>query len=387
MPHLALTPVFAGLRTSLHVLVAGLVVLVMVRAGDLSGNELIIVRTLAVVFAAIYAAGSLSKIRRHRMWWLLALGVCLLALMVLSIEAVYLVFPLFFLQMHLLAGWRGPLAVVVSVALAITMLGLHDGLEVGEIIGPTIGAGVAITIGLGYRALFREAAERELLIAELQAAQGRLASVEREKGVLDERSRLAAEIHDTVAQGLSSIQMFLHAAERAEAPAESLKNVKLARETASDSLAEARRLVRELAPAPLQDETLVAALRRLVERTGQAHGIDADVVVEGAPMSLAMPIESALLRLAQGVLGNVVEHAHCTHVRLTLSRLPGEVRMDIVDDGVGFDPDAVSGRGREADSFGFAVMAQRVERLGGTLAIESSPDNGTAVSVAFEVEE
>lgn len=116
-------------------------------------------------------------------------------------------------------------------------------------VGPIIGAAVAVAIGLGYQALYREAAERGRLIDELMNTREELASTSRDAGKFAERERLAAEIHDTVAQGLSSIQMLLHAAERADPDSPAIRQISLARETAADSLAETRQLIAELTPA------------------------------------------------------------------------------------------------------------------------------------------
>lgn len=134
-----------------------------------------------------------------------------------------------------------------------------------------IGAAVAVAIGFGYQALYREAAERGRLIDELMNTREELASTSRDAGKLAERERLAAEIHDTVAQGLSSIQMLLHAAERADPNSPAVRQISLARETAADSLAETRQLIAELTPAALDGQSLSDALGRICERASSAH--------------------------------------------------------------------------------------------------------------------
>ena len=197
---------------------------------------------------------------------------------------------------------------LAATALAIVALGLHGGWTVGGIVGPLVGAGVAILIGLGYRSLARESQEREQLMAELIATRDQLAETEHESGVLAERARLAREIHDTVAQGLSSIQMLLHAAEREAPDGPGVEYVRLARDTAATNLVDARRFVRELTPAALVDQGIGAALRRLAETQWSSDSLDVHVRVSDA-IDLPIHVQTALLRIAQGAMANVVQHA------------------------------------------------------------------------------
>src|SRR5439155_18708562 len=130
--------------------------------------------------------------------------------------------------------------------------------------GPVLGAAVAVATVSGYRALYRESEQRRRLIDELQTTRRDLDAAQREAGVLAERERLAREIHDTLAQGLSSIQLLLRAAER-EISGPAAEYVRQARHAAQDNLAEARRFVRDLSPPDLEHGSLPAALRRLGE--------------------------------------------------------------------------------------------------------------------------
>ncbi|GFN08276.1 hypothetical protein Smic_68320 [Streptomyces microflavus] len=147
--------------------------------------------------------------------WLAGLCALWLALLVLSADALWVAFPLYFLQLHLLpTRWAVP-AVVVTAAAAITSFVVHrQEIAPGAFIGPLLGAAVAVATVLGYDALFRESERRRELIVELVATRAELAEAERTAGTLAERERLAREIHDTLAQGLSSIQLLLRAAER-----------------------------------------------------------------------------------------------------------------------------------------------------------------------------
>ncbi|WP_022883935.1 sensor histidine kinase [Glaciibacter superstes] len=396
LPHSALTPVFTGLRIGLHVLITVLTLFVIVRASFGVWPWPGFIVALAGLFLGAYVAGSYLARTRPSTWivpvWLVLLMALWLLLTLLSSDAAYIVFPLFFLQLHVLPLRWGIPAVLVSVVLAIGVLGLHFGWNVGAIFGPLIGAGVAVAIGLGYRAMLREAEERQALIRDLIGARAELASTEREAGTLAERERLAREIHDTLAQGLSSIQLLLHAAERTMTDAGALGHVRLARETASTNLQEARRFIRELTPPALDTQTLPGALKRLAEsattsgmQTRELQAPETTLVslqVTGDPIPLPMRLESTLLRIAQGSLANVTQHAAATRAEITLSYMTDEVALDIVDNGRGFQVSTIDSD-RPADSFGLVAIRQRVEQLGGTLTIESKPGKGTAIAVTF----
>lgn len=400
----ALRPVFVGLRVGLYMLIAGLGLLVVLRAA--LGDSLAPVAAVSLVvifevtfFSGVWLArhavglGRAESLHPRTVGWLILLTVEWMLLVFLAPDAAFLVFPLFFCYLHLLPRWHGPAAVVVSAVAAVVVLGAHRGLTLGGVIGPLIGAGVAIAIGLGYRALYREVAERNRLLADLMAAQQRLAATERNAGVEAERTRLAAEIHDTVAQGLSSIQMLLSAAQRADPGRAGSENIELARQTAVDNLAETRRFIRALSSPHLEARTLLGALERVVARTDAATPTRVRLVVDGSPRSLPRPVEATVLRVVQGSLANVVSHARAKEAVVTLSFLEGQVRVDVVDDGVGLDTGSqgplpgAAGAGvapdRSNGSFGLSMMRERAAQLGGTCVVESSPGAGTAVSVSF----
>lgn len=387
MPHRTLAPVFAGLRLGLHVLFGGLLALVLVRVLLTDGSPVAL--ALSGVLGLVYLCGIAVARRRSRalaVAWVAALTLLWASLVWLVPEAAYLVFPLFFLYLHVRPRAVGPVAVVATTAVTIVAFAVHGGLTVGGVVGPIVGAGVALLIGLGYSALERRAAEREALMAELIATRDRLAAAEREQGVLAERSRLAREIHDTVAQGLSSIQMLLHAAERADADGPGLDYVRLARRTAADGLAETRRFIRELAP-PSLDSGLGSALTRLAAERATSEGMDVDVVIDD-DVVLPMDAQTALLRIAQGAIANVIQHADADSATITLTVGGDRLQFTIADDGRGFDPAQSPGAptGR-SDSFGLRAIRERVDQLGGTLAVTSAPGEGTALTIDLTLEE
>ncbi|ROS54129.1 sensor histidine kinase [Frigoribacterium sp. PhB24] len=385
MAHTALTPVFVGLRTGLHVLVVSLVALVIGRAALVPGDATVVVVVLALVFLATYALGALA--RTSTGMWLVAVSVEWIVLVWLTPEASYLVFPLFFLYLHLLGRQGGTIAVGLATAVAVVALGVHGGWTVGGVIGPVVGAGVAVMIGMGYQALSREAVDRERLVAELIATRDQLAASERESGVLAERGRLAREIHDTVAQGLSSIQLLLHAAERADPDRPGIEHLRLARETAAANLADTRQFIRDLTPPALDERGLGGALRRMADTEWAGDGLRVIVRVGDSPV-LPMHLQTALLRIAQGAMANIRQHAGASTATIELVVASRSVRFTVADDGRGFDADSSESvpDGGTSDSFGLRATRERVEQLGGALSLRSSPGRGTILTVELALD-
>lgn len=234
---------------------------------------------------------------------------------------------------------------------------------------------------LGYQALYRESERRRELIEELIATRAELAVAERGAGILAERERLAREIHDTLAQGLSSIQLLLRAAERTLPPdSPATEHIARARGAAQENLAEARRFVRALTPPDLEHGSLAGALERLCSG---APGPLVRFSVSGTPRELPTPYEVALLRIAQSALANVVRHAGAGRAGITLTFMDTSVTLDVVDDGRGFDPASASSAGSDGGGFGLPAMRARAETLGGLFTVESAPGQGTAVAVTL----
>jgi len=310
-----------------------------------------------------------------------------LGLLWLSADAAYLVFPLFFLFLHLMGRWAGSAAILVSTIVAVYALGIHGGWSVGGVVGPFVGAGVALLIGLGYQALAKEAQQREALVRELLATRGQLAAREHESGVLAERARLAREIHDTLAQGLSSIQMLLHAAERGDDARPGIEHIRLARETAAANLVEARRFIRELTPPQLDDQTLGGALRRLARTQWATQGLDVQVRVSDTVV-LPMHLQTALLRITQGAIANVIQHAHAKTATVTIGIEDDHLHFTVEDDGTGFDAEIPApGTAEKSDSFGLRATAERVQQLGGRLEVDAAPGRGTTLTVDLPLTE
>jgi len=221
-----------------------------------------------------------------------------------------------------------------------------------------------------------QSTERRELIRQLQATRAELAEVSREAGALAERDRMAWEIHDTLAQGFTSILMLLQAAEPhiGRDPDAARRQVGLAVQTARENLEEARALVAAQPPAPLGTASLDETVRRLTERLGDELDIRADYTVSGEPRRLAAGVEVVLLRAAQEGLANIRKHAKAGRVEVALAYEEGAVGLRVRDDGIGFDHGAAGG-------FGMRGMRERVGQVGGTLAIRSTPGAGTTITV------
>lgn len=418
----SLTPVSRVLRGCLHLLVGLLLALTAVRALTDSGTtraDAWLVTLVAAVTGGVYALGPvLSRVRASRtsrtspgsqgsdgartavVGWLVALTAGWLTLLAGAQDGVWLAFPLFFVLLYLLPRPTALLAVAGVTAAAIAGFGWHTHtLSVGTVLGPVLGAAVAVVVVFGYQALHRESEQRQHLIDELTATRGELALAERSAGVAAERERLAREIHDTLAQGLSSIQLLLRAAERAlpADPQTAAGHVQHARVTAVENLTEARRFVRELSPSDLAGGSLPAALERLCARADASASAGSDASAgptvrfsaSGEPLPLATAVEAAVLRIAQSALNNALRHADANRVELTLSYMsdPGrpEVALDVVDDGRGFRPEELppAGSAPDGSGFGIAAMRARAQASQGEFVVESAPGAGTAVAVTF----
>jgi signal transduction histidine kinase len=225
----------------------------------------------------------------------------------------------------------------------------------------------------------------EATLAENAGLHAQLLTQAREAGIHDERQRMAREIHDTLAQGLTGIITQLQAAEQAsDDPAGWRKHFAAATRLARESLTEARRSVDALRPEPLESARLGDALAVVAASWEMLHGIPVQVTTTGDERPLPPEAEFVLLRTGQEALANVAKHARATRVGLTLSYMEHEVALDVRDDGRGFDLSELQAE-PEGNGFGLVAMRQRVEGLCGTLQVESEPGGGTAISACLPV--
>jgi signal transduction histidine kinase len=200
--------------------------------------------------------------------------------------------------------------------------------------------------------------------------------------VVEERQRLARELHDSVTQLLYSQVLFAGAGQKALDQG----NLVLLRQhlhrldqAALQALKEMRLLVYELRPSDHLDEGLVSALQRRLDSVEKRTGMNARLVVQGA-VNLDESTELALYRIAQEALNNTLKHADATSVTVQIQAIDNRVVMEIIDDGCGFNPEEKG----KAGGMGLANMQERTAALGGQLALHAQPGQGTRITVTFQ---
>lgn len=229
----------------------------------------------------------------------------------------------------------------------------------------------SLCVGLWVERVLRESRERAELIEQLEASRAEISRLSHEAGTSAERERLAREIHDTLAQGFTSILTLLQAVDSEwEDHAAVRRHVRLATRTARDNLAEARAMVAALTPSALAAGTLEDALRRQVDRLAEETPIAARFEAGGGVPALRTATEVVLLRAAQEALTNVRKHARASSAVLELSVVDGRVRLTVCDDGRGFDPEVAT------EGFGLKGMRARAEQVGGSLSVQSRQPGG-----------
>lgn len=240
----------------------------------------------------------------------------------------------------------------------------------------------------------RALTELEAAVAENDGLHAQLLTQAREAGVLDERQRMAREIHDTIAQGLTGVITQLEAAANVKEPSELARHLDNASRLARESLTEARRSVQAILPVPLEKSQLPEAIADVATRWSLVSEVPVQLTTTGTVQGLHPEIGVVLLRVVQEALANVARHAQASRVGVTLSYMGDVVTLDVRDDGIGFVPPNGNGvpvrGGVGRGGFGLTAMRQRVDRVAGQLEVESRPGEGTAISVsvpAIPVEE
>ncbi|MFG2527358.1 sensor histidine kinase [Streptomyces sp. NPDC048516] len=308
---------------------------------------------------------------------------------------------------------------VLGNLIPVTMLWLRGGAA-----GPTVlfmllasllGIALSVLLGLWIKRVVRQNKEHAELIEELRQNREQVARLSHQAGVFAERERLAREIHDTLAQSLTSIISLVQAAdsEVEGAPAIARKHLALVGRVAKESLVEARAFVADRTPASLQESSLAQALRRQADGLTAESGLLVRFAVEGDERPLPMAVNVVLLRAAQEAGANVRKHADARSVELVLRYGAGQVVLRVADDGKGFDAGAgvavaaragaaagagaagrkqqhgAAGQGQgqgDGGGFGLRGMAARVAQTGGVLSVVSEPGVGTSVEVTLPLE-
>lgn len=246
----------------------------------------------------------------------------------------------------------------------------------------SVGAAVSLVFGAALGTwiihIIAQSQERADLIAELEASRGEVARLSAERGALAERERMSREIHDTLAQGFTSLLMLVQAvdAELDRDVAAARRHLELMQATARQNLAEARSLVAGRAPDDLRGGSLPDALRRVAARHGAA------VTVTGAARPLPPGLEVVALRSCQEALTNAAKHAGPdAEVRVALDYRPGELTLAVGDSGSGFDT------GAPHEGFGLRGLRTRAAEVSGTAEVVSAPGGGTTVTVRLPLPE
>jgi signal transduction histidine kinase len=229
------------------------------------------------------------------------------------------------------------------------------------------------------RSVLRETEARQQLIDELHEREAEVAALSAARGAEQERTRIAREMHDTLAQGFTSIITLGHAVrgELDADPAAARRHIELITATAQENLAESRRIISALSPARLAGDSLPQALGRVVAGFTAETDVEAEFEVRGTAHAAPPATEVVALRIVQEALANARKHARADRVAVTVEYAPDAVSVEIRDDGAGFDPATPTA------GFGLKGMHSRVLESGGTLDISSRPGAGTAVRASL----
>lgn len=285
--------------------------------------------------------------------------------------------------------WLAMLAIAVSMSILGAAILVSNGLTGSSLLTVfatvMVPAAISLLLTLWISRIIRQSAERGALIAELERTRAQLAAERHEAGTRAERERLAAEIHDTLAQGFTSILMIGQAVRAGlDKPAPDraalARQVDIVNATARQNLAEARALITAMAPADLADGTLADALGRLADRVRRDTGLAVELAVTGTPRAPAADRDVVLLRAAQEALHNVHKHADAGSVHIGLSYCDSEVVLSVRDDGHGFDP------GAPQHGHGLAGIRHRAAAVGGRVDLDTAPGTGTVLHIALPLE-
>lgn len=341
---------------------------------------------LAVLYHLLAVPAMESRRRLPSHVYRLLVMLCVATAVGLFPQSVFLLFiiapQIWLLSESLLDGVLFSLLLLLSVGTA-QLWAAGWGMEALREILPWILISLVVTtlLGVWIEKVIEQSEQRAELIEQLRTTRDELAEAHHTAGVMAERERMAREIHDTLAQGMTSIVMLSQtAAVELSRGAVDPAAARLAaiEDTARENLAEARALVSAFTPVALSGATLAEVLRRQGERFAEETGVDVQVSLDMADdevAALPQGQQVVLLRAAQESLANVRKHAGATQVQIRLGLSADGVAIEICDDGSGFTPSA------RPSGYGLAAMRGRVEESGGTVSVDSAPGRGTRVQV------
>lgn len=393
MSHSQLPQILRAMRVTLHVAFAvmlGVGVVRFIVTFDQHPAVLMMILILALMLAGLYLVGTVAEMQhsKHperfnpiplRSWWLAAILILWAGLMLSSMSFAWVSFPLFFIVLH---AYRPYVAAPVILVMLFTILASsyrHGVFNTGYLLGPIIGACVATVVSILYQELRKEAEAMGNAYEELQRAQTQISLSQHRAGRLAEREKLAADVHDTLSQGFTSILLLSRSLEP-HVDTSGREALHLIEDTAQNNLQQAREF---LHGSPLGTSDLHPALRaecHAVERASTAVGadIDCEFEVTGEPYPLTPEVEQTLIRATQSLLSNVSFHSRCTRAKVTLAYWDSHVSLDVVDNGVGF---------AGAYGYGLRALTERVASVRGQLTVETAVGEGCSVHIVIPVEE
>lgn len=393
MSHSQLPQILRAMRVTLHVAFAvmlGVGVVRFIVTFDQHPAVLTMILILTLMLAGLYLVGTVAEMQhsKHperfnpvplRSWWLAAILILWAGLMLSSMSFAWVSFPLFFIVLH---AYRPYVAAPVIMVMLFTILASsyrHGVFNTGYLLGPTIGACVATVVSILYQELRKEAEAMGSAYEELQRAQTQISLSQHRAGRLAEREKLAADVHDTLSQGFTSILLLSRSLEP-HVDTSGRDTLHLIEDTAQNNLQQAREF---LHGSPLGTSDLHPTLRaecHAVERASAAVGAEIDCKFEatGEPYPLAPEVEQTLIRATQSLLSNVSFHSRCTRAKVTLAYWNSHVSLDVVDNGVGF---------AGAYGYGLRALTERVASVRGQLTVETAVGEGCSVHIVIPVEE
>jgi signal transduction histidine kinase len=309
----------------------------------------------------------------------LAVALCVIAVWAApaAVAAIPAIYPLIFASL--------PLSAALVVITAVNVTPLISALAVHGTSWPNLPLSVAITlvgvitapvIGTVIMTSMKQRARLASLVDELAASRAESARLSREAGAATERERLAREIHDTLAQGFTSIVALAQAVEPEleSDTAAAKRHVELIRETARENLAEARVMVAELTPTALHEGSLAGAIQRQCDRLAAEAGIAVTMNMDDDLPPLGMATDVVLLRATQEAFANIRKHAQATTASVELSKSDSGVQLTVSDNGIGLAD-------KRTEGFGLRGMRARAAQVGGTMAVSPTAGGGTTVTV------
>ncbi len=353
---------------------------------DVSPTRKLLVFVLSAVGALVFVFHTHAEIRKKEQRIIpggiiaLIIGVALFAMHPMFFFGLFALYPLCFIAFP--DRYEGFATAVLGIASEVSIAGWNDWTLGGwafAAVQAGLGALFAFTMGRWIDRIIHQSRERGTLLEALESTRAELAEVHRAAGVSAERDRMGTEIHDTVAQGFTSLVMLLRGAQASlDTNPDAVRHLlRVAEQTAQENLDEARALVTNSRPVALQDAPIQAALTRLTTRFYEETGVLTTIDVVGVPRNLDPAHDVVLLRAAQEALANIRKHARATTVQINLRFSEDHVDLEVVDNGAGFD---VASR---SSGYGLSGMKTRVSQVGGSLHVASSLNQGTRVQVTL----